>query len=50
VARIAGDTIMRQADFFYFSNLGEVEYIRIYNGSPEQHAEFIEATIQAPIG
>ncbi len=43
---IAGETIIRQAEFFYFSNLGDVEYVRIYNGSAEEHSEFIEAIPQ----
>jgi hypothetical protein len=46
-AYVIGGTIMCQSDFFYFSNLQDFEYVRIYNGDPDEHPEFVEIVTQA---
>jgi hypothetical protein len=46
-AYVIGGTIMCESDFFYISNLREVEYVRIYGGDPEEHPEVVEMATPA---
>jgi hypothetical protein len=43
---IVGETILGISDFFYFSNLSDLIYIKIYNGNPDHHPDILEITPQ----